>query len=63
MEELEQARYLIDRENRLSKGEGVRRTESYGKYGRMWSCFQEKLLARLNKARTENGHTWARRES
>ena len=27
------------------------------------ASFQEKLLTVFNKARTDNGHTWVRRES
>ena len=64
MEELVQARYLIHRQIRVSKGEGVMRMErSNLSTEAIEASFQEKLLTVFNKARTDNGHTWVRRES
>ena len=63
LEELVQARYRDGRQIHHPKREGVKRTESYGEYGRQWRNFQEKFLTKVYMARTENGHTWVRRES
>ena len=44
LEELVQARYRDGRQIHHPKREGVKRTESYGEYGRQWRNFQEKFL-------------------
>ena len=64
MEEPEQARYLVCRKMRILKGEGVTRMERGNPSTEaVEASFQEKLLTEFLLARTDNGHTWVRRES